>query len=111
MRACEVTMPQAVLATINPPAIFSTGSEMPKKYSTKRPKKRNVTRMTKTQMPGLERGATPILRSPGRGHGEEDGNAAEGIDDRKQRKERCRRRSPAACAGTVRERERKSCAT
>ena len=25
MRACDVTMPQAVLATINPPAIFSTG--------------------------------------------------------------------------------------
>src|ERR1700727_45072 len=51
MRACEVTMPQAVLATINPPAIFRTGREMPKKYSTKRPKKRNVTRMTKTQTP------------------------------------------------------------
>src|SRR5580693_3942134 len=51
MRACEVTMPQAVLATINPPAIFRTGSEMPKKYSTKRPKNRNVTRITNTQRP------------------------------------------------------------
>src|SRR5580704_5368967 len=51
MRACEVTMPQAVLATISPPAIFRTGSEMPKKYSTKRPKKRNVTRMTNTHRP------------------------------------------------------------
>src|ERR1700686_798591 len=48
-------MPQAVLATINPPAIFSTGSEMPKKCSTKRPKNRNVTRMTKTH--------TPVLRA------------------------------------------------
>src|SRR5580698_1237139 len=53
MRAVEVTMPQAVLATIKPPAILSTGSEMPKKYSTKRPKKRNVTRMTNTQIPVL----------------------------------------------------------
>src|SRR5271169_930055 len=51
MRACEVTMPQAVLATINPPAIFRTGNEMPKKYSTKRPKKRNVTRITNTHNP------------------------------------------------------------
>src|SRR5208282_1492959 len=51
MRACDVTMPQAVLATINPPAIFRTGSEIPKKYSTKRPKNRNVTRMTNTQGP------------------------------------------------------------
>ena len=54
MRACDVTMPQAVLATINPPAIFRTGSEMPKKCSTKRPKKRKVTRMTKTQRPVLK---------------------------------------------------------
>src|SRR5271168_4397656 len=44
-------MPQAVLATISPPAIFSTGSEMPKKDSTKRPKNKNVTRMTNTQRP------------------------------------------------------------
>src|SRR5271155_2156958 len=51
MRAWEVTMPQAVLATISPPAIFKTGSEMPKKCSTKRPKNRNVTRMTNTQRP------------------------------------------------------------
>src|SRR5277367_562163 len=51
MREWEVTMPQAVLATIKPPAIFRTGSEMPKKKSTKRPKNRNVTRITKTQSP------------------------------------------------------------
>src|SRR5260370_13310255 len=44
-------MPQVGLATISPQAIFRTGSEMPKKYSTKRPKKRNATRMTKTQTP------------------------------------------------------------
>ena len=48
-----VTMPHAVLATINPPAIFSTGSEMPKKCSTKRPKNRNVARIKNTQMPVL----------------------------------------------------------
>src|SRR3984957_19117954 len=53
MRDVEVTMPQAVLATMRPPAILSTGSEIPKKKSTKRPKKRNVTRMTKTQIPVL----------------------------------------------------------
>src|SRR5580704_6177413 len=39
MRLSPVTMPQAVLATISPPAIFSTGNEMPNKISTKRPKK------------------------------------------------------------------------
>src|ERR1700688_3851940 len=43
-------MAQAVLATMRPPAILRTGSEIPKKYKTKRPKKRKVTRMTKTQM-------------------------------------------------------------
>src|SRR5580698_6664600 len=47
-------MPQAVLATISPPAIFRTGSEMPKKCRTKRPKNRNVTRMTNTQRPVLK---------------------------------------------------------
>src|SRR5271170_5024615 len=47
-------MPQAVLATISPPAIFRTGSDMPKKYNTKRPKNRNVTRMTNTQRPVLK---------------------------------------------------------
>ena len=31
MREVEVTMPQAVLATMRPPAIFRTGSEIPKK--------------------------------------------------------------------------------
>src|SRR5579864_3238474 len=54
MRAVEVTTPHAVLATIKPPAIFNTGSEMPKKCSTKRPKKRNVTRMTNTDRPVLK---------------------------------------------------------
>jgi hypothetical protein len=42
-------MPHAVLATIRPPAILRTGSEMPKKNSTKRPKKRKMTRMANTQ--------------------------------------------------------------
>jgi hypothetical protein len=46
-----VTIPHAVLATIRPPAIFNTGREIPKKYKTKRPKNRNVTRMAKTQNP------------------------------------------------------------
>src|SRR5580658_10427233 len=53
MREVEVTMPQAVLATISPPAILMTGSEMPKNCSTKRPKKRNVTRITNTHSPVL----------------------------------------------------------
>src|ERR1700675_3641839 len=44
-------MPHAGLATIRPPAILRTGSEMPKKCKTKRPKKRKVTRMTNTQTP------------------------------------------------------------
>src|SRR5580658_422486 len=44
-------MPQAVLATISPPAIFRKGNEMPKKCRTKRPKNRNVTRMTNTHRP------------------------------------------------------------
>src|ERR1700730_12919889 len=48
MRLVEVTIPQAVLATIRPPAIFSTGSEMPKKFSTNRPKNKNVIRMAIT---------------------------------------------------------------
>ncbi len=41
-------MPQAVLATINPPAIFKTGREIPKKLRTKRPKNKNTTRIPKT---------------------------------------------------------------
>src|SRR6267143_2802312 len=49
MRLVEVTIPQAVLATIRPPAIFSTGSEMPKKDRTKRPKNKNTTRIAKTK--------------------------------------------------------------
>ena len=48
MRAEAVTMPHAVWATISPPAIFSTGSEMPKKLSTKRPKNMKTTRMPST---------------------------------------------------------------
>src|ERR1700737_4560492 len=48
MRLLAVTIPHAVLATIKPPAIFSTGSEMPKKFSTKRPKNRNMIRMAIT---------------------------------------------------------------
>ena len=54
MRACDVTIPQAVLATINPPAILITGREMPKNWRTNRPKKRNVTRMTNTHRPVLK---------------------------------------------------------
>ncbi len=48
IRLLAVTMPHAVFATIKPPAMFSTGSEMPKKFSTKRPKKRNTTRIAIT---------------------------------------------------------------
>src|SRR5271165_493747 len=54
MRAVEVTMPHAVLATISPPAILMTGSEMPKKLRTNRPTNRNVTKITKTQTPVLK---------------------------------------------------------
>ena len=43
-----VTIPHAVFATIRPPAIFNTGSEIPKKFKTKRPKNMNVTRMANT---------------------------------------------------------------
>src|SRR5689334_22100412 len=48
MRPLPVTIAQAVLATIRPPAIFNTGKEMPKKISTKRPKKRNTTKIAMT---------------------------------------------------------------
>src|SRR5207342_237181 len=43
-----VTIPQAVWATISPPAICSTGSEIPKKFRTNRPKNMKTTRMPRT---------------------------------------------------------------
>ena len=48
MRLLPVTMPQAVLATIRPPAIFRTGNEMPKRINTKRPKNRKTIRIVIT---------------------------------------------------------------
>src|SRR5581483_9844017 len=62
MRLLAVTIPHAVLATISPPAIFSTGSEIPKKFSTKRPKNKNVTRIAITYNEVL---SAVILRSAG----------------------------------------------
>ena len=48
MRLEPVTMPQAVFATIKPPAIFRTGNEIPKKPSTNRPKSMKTIRIAIT---------------------------------------------------------------
>ena len=48
MRLEPVTMPHAVFATINPPAIFNTGSEIPNKLRTNRPKNIKMTRIAIT---------------------------------------------------------------
>ena len=85
MRVEAVTMPQAVWATINPPAIFSTGSEMPKKLSTKRPKNMKTTRMPNTYIAVFR--AVRLRSSAGEigGQRKKQWNSAERIHDGKQR--------------------------
>jgi hypothetical protein len=51
IRLEPVTIPHAVFATISPPAIFNTGSEIPKKLRMKLPKSMNTTRIAITSMP------------------------------------------------------------
>src|ERR1019366_3332555 len=92
MRACEVTMPHAVFATISPPAILITGSEMPKKMQHEASKEKKRHQDDEHPNPGLVSRATPLLRGPTRRHSEENRNPPKRIDDREQRqKRRCRR--------------------
>ena len=83
IRVEAVTMPQAVWATISPPATFSTGNEIPKKLRTKRPKNMKTTRMPKHIHRGLYGGAVALAFAEIRRKREKQRYAAERIHDRK----------------------------
>jgi hypothetical protein len=92
MRLSPVTMPQAVLATISPPAIFSTGQRNAEQNQHETSKEKKDHQNGDHVGGGFQCRVSALGRREIRGQGKEHRNRSDGVHDGEQREERSDRR-------------------